>query len=320
MLRFKKQMLNINSILRNLLVLLSFPFSNKNNFSKKQESKIYKILLKKLSNIKITDKNIKKTHLNFNKKMKNIIINRKLENFLKIGFLQKIFFVHNRLFVFFELLDLKKKHWNFYRPLLKENPVGNPVRYFLYPNSSGNTINHVYHLSIIKDYFNIKLKTINSVFEFGGGYGCMARIFYRLNKKIKYDIFDTPIVNLIQYYYLKSLKLNVGYEKNQFRLLNNHKDLVKMKNRKSSLFIANWSLSEVPISFRKKFLHTIKYHEFFLISFQACFENIDNLKYFKNMSKLLNEQFTIKIIKNKFYKGSFLKKESHYFMIGKKNL
>ena len=146
----------------------------------------------------------------------------------------------------------------------------------------------------------------------------MARIFYRLNKKIRYDIFDTPIVSLIQYYYLKSLKLNVGYKKNQFRLLNNHKDLINMKDRKSNLFIANWSLSEVPISFRKKFLHTIKCHEFFLISFQAYFENIDNLKYFKNVSKLLNKQFTIKIIKNKFYKGSFLKKESHYFMIGKK--
>ena len=311
-------MLNINSILRNLLVLLSFPFSNKNNFSKNQESKIYKVLFKKLSDIKITNRNIKKTHLDFNKKMKNVIVNKKLENFLKIGFLQKIFFVHNRLFVLYELLDLKKKHWNFYRPLLKESPVGNPVRYFLYPNSSGNTINHVYHLSIIQGYLGIKLKNINSVFEFGGGYGCMARIFYRLNKKIRYDIFDTPIVSLIQYYYLKSLKLNVGYKKNQFRLLNNHKDLINMKDRKSNLFIANWSLSEVPISFRKKFLHTIKCHEFFLISFQAYFENIDNLKYFKNVSKLLNKQFTIKIIKNKFYKGSFLKKESHYFMIGKK--
>ena len=31
--------------------------------------------------------------------------------------------------------------------------VGNPVRYFLYPNSSGNRINHVYHLSVLIDEF-----------------------------------------------------------------------------------------------------------------------------------------------------------------------
>lgn len=299
-------------------MLLSLPFSNKNNLSKERESKIYKVILQNLHHIKLTRKNIKKTHLNFNKKIRSIIIKKKLLNFLKIGFLQKIFFVYNRLFILFELLELKKKNWSFYKLLLKESPIGDPVRYFLYPSSSGNTINHVYHLSVLQGCLEIKLKSINSIFEFGGGYGCMARIFYYLNKKIKYTIFDTSIINLLQYYYLKSLNLDVGYKNNQFRLLNKHKDLGCAKDKKNSLFIANWSLSEVPLTFRKKFLSTIKSHQFFLISFQAAFEDIDNYKYFQNMSKLLDKKFTIKIIKNKFYKGHFFKKENHFFMIGKK--
>ena len=45
-----------------------------------------------------------------------------------------------------------------------------------------NKINHVYHLSILEDYLNIDLSKINYVFEFGGGYGCMARIFLKLTK------------------------------------------------------------------------------------------------------------------------------------------
>ena len=40
------------------------------------------------------------------------------------------------------------------------------------------------------------------VFEFGGGYGNMAYSFCKINKNIKYIIFDTYEVNLLQYYYL----------------------------------------------------------------------------------------------------------------------
>ena len=146
----------------------------------------------------------------------------------------------------------------------------------------------------------------------------MARIFYYLNKKVKYTIFDTSIINLLQYYYLKSLNFDVGYENNQFRLLNKHKHLKSVKNKKNSLFVANWSLSEVPLTFRNKFIPTIACHQFFLISFQATFEEIDNYNYFQKISKLLDKKFKIKIIKNKFYKGHIFKKEHHFFMIGKK--
>ena len=112
-------------------MLLSFPYSNRNKLPKSIDTKIYRVIFNQLSNIKITSKNIKKTHFEFNQKVKNIIIKKKLKNFLRIGFLQKIFFVHNRLFILFELLELKKKQWKFYKPLLKESSIGDPVRYFL---------------------------------------------------------------------------------------------------------------------------------------------------------------------------------------------
>ena len=81
------------------------------------------------------------------------------------------------------MIKLKNnKNWKFYKKIIIEDNVGDPVRYFLYPKSSGNRINHAYHLSVLSSEFNANLKKINKVFEFGGGYGCMARVFSKINK------------------------------------------------------------------------------------------------------------------------------------------
>ena len=112
----------------------------------------------------------------------------------------------------------------------------------------------------------------------------MARIFSKINKNINYTIFDTKLVNFLQYYYLKLNKLNVGYDfKKNYILVDKFK---KSKNKKSisnSLFIANWSLSETPISFRAKLILEMIKYEYILISFQENFEDINNLKYFKKL-------------------------------------
>ena len=308
----------LSNFLRKILSLLSFWSLNDLNAIKSRDEKIFKIIEKKLNNIHFNKKYLKNTHNLFNKKILNLLKKRELTNFLRKNFIQKMFFVHNRLFILKELLELKKdKNWILYKKLIEEDNVGNPVRYFLYPRSSGNRINHVYHLSVLTKEFNINLKKLNNVFEFGGGYGCMARIFSKINKRTTFTCFDTNIVNLLQYYYLNQNNLDVGFsKKNKFHLISNIK---KINTRYSnSLFIANWSLSETPINFRKKFLKSIKNSKLILISFQENFENIDNLKYFKNLKKNLEKKFEIKIIKNEFYKGNFFKKQKHFFFIAKR--
>ena len=77
----------------------------------------------------------------------------------------------------------------------------------------------------------------------------MARIFSKINKRIKFTCFDTNFVNLLQFYYLKHNKINVGFSKrNNFFLTSDINDLTS----KYDLFLANWSLSETPINYRKK--------------------------------------------------------------------
>ena len=271
----------LSLIIRKILQNLSFFFTNDMSDVKKKDNKIYmeiKIILDKEFK---TSKNLKLTHNNFNKQIFEILKKGKIYNFLRNSFIQKMFFVHNRFFIIKELNNLKlNKRWGFYKKLLPEDNVGNPVRYFLYPKSSGNKINHVYHLSILEDYLKIDLSNIKYVFEFGGGYGCMARIFFQINKNIKYLIFDTKLVNLLQFYYLKQNKINASFsDRNQFILKNDLKNL-KSETKKKSLFIANWSLSETPINFRNKFLKYIQNYQYILIAFQEHFEPYHmNLKF-----------------------------------------
>ena len=234
-----------------------------------------------------------------------------------------MFFIHNRLFVYKELRSLKESSkWNFYKKLLIEDEVGNPVRYFLYPDSSGNQINHVFHISMLINEFNLDIKKIKKVFEFGGGYGCMARIFSKINRKINYTCFDTYCVNLLQFYYLKYNNLDVGFtKKNNFFLKSDPKEIKNSdKNNFYSLFIANWSISETPINFRKKFEKIMKKSNYLLIGFQENFENIDNLKYFYQLKKKISNNYEIKIIKHKFYKGGLIKKQNHFYFLGAKKL
>ncbi len=312
----------ISSILRKLASYLSFFFLNKTLNSEKNE-KILKLIYPKIINYKLEKSGLTETHKKSNLNIVRLFKKKKIINFLRESFIQKMFFIHNRLFIYNELKILKNStKWNFYKKLLIEDDVGNPIRYFLYPSSSGNRINHVFHLSILIDEFNLDVKKIKKVFEFGAGYGCMARIFSIINRKINYTCFDTYYVNLLQFYYLKYNNLNVGFtKKNNFFLSSNLKKFQNLENHRSySLFIANWSISETPIKFRKKFEIIIKNSNYLLISFQEYFENIDNLKYFKKLKREISNNFETKIIKNKFYSGNLIEKQNHFYFLAKKKM
>ncbi len=310
----------ISDYLRKLISYLSFWCKSNQKVNISRDILIKDFIKKNLQNNKINIKNLKKTHNIFNKKIFFLLQNDNLTNFLREGFIQKMFFLHNRFFVYSELKELKKdKKWNLYKKLINEDSIGNPIRYFLYPKSSGNRINHVYNLNILMRELNIDLKKIKKVFEFGGGYGCMARIFSKISPNIKYTCFDTWYVNLLQYYYLKHSNLNVGFSnKNNFLLTSNLKEIKNFSYNSKYLFIANWSLSETPIMFRANFDSLVKNSEIILISFQEKFEDINNLKYFNNLKSKLTKNFNIKIVKNEFYTGNILNKQKHYFFVGKK--
>ena len=165
----------------------------------------------------------------------------------------------------------------------------------------------------------MNLKNFEYVIEFGGGYGNMAATFKKINPNVKFIIFDTLEVNLLQYYYLKRHGFNINFNNykkiNGINLINNIKILkskLKKIKKKNKLLIANWSISETPINFRKKMFFLFEDIDYQLISFQNKFENINNELFFFNLKnynlKKNRKSKIISINKMKLHNYIFSKK------------
>ncbi len=162
------------------------------------------------------------------------------------------------------------EHW---RPAVTEDALGEPEPFPLYPESSANLIHHAYHVARFEDVVGKNVDGLHRVVEFGGGYGSMRRLLWRLGQCGQYQIYDLPELAALQKWYLGQLKI-------PFESLTNLDDLERVEPRSHTLFIATWSLSEVPIAARAKVLEKVRDADAFLIAYQSQFKNLDNLSYF----------------------------------------
>jgi hypothetical protein len=270
----------IRSIIRKFYTFLSFPNNLLREKKNKKKLELQIFLKEKAKNITNNNLNKLKTHSVFSNNILELIINLKLDNFLRYSFIQKMFFVNNRLYLIFFLLKILKK--NKFVKLLKEVSIGNPLPFFLYKSTSGNKIRHIYHLLSYNSYKSLKADIF---IEIGGGYGCMAHLISKYSSPKKYIIFDTPEVVLLQYYYLKNLNYDVGFDNENFKIilvsnLNKLNILIKRFKNNKKFLISNWALSEMSIRLRQKLSSLFFISENFLMSFQSNFEQIDNFKYF----------------------------------------
>jgi len=188
-----------------------------------------------------------------------------------------------------ELEYLKRQpSWKTWKKALKESKIGNPKKYPEMPSTSGNLIHHAYSLSQLLDRHNINLNKIKHIFEFGGGYGSMARLIYQLEFNGIYTIFDLPEFTFLQEYFLKSLNLDANISINNFKkgnginLISNINILPNLFYSSSpDLFIGTWSISESPTDFREKIFNLTKNTKYYIIAYRNNFNSIDNKKYFK---------------------------------------
>ncbi len=306
-------------LLKKISIYLSFYKLNKKKYDKVKHFKTSDFVKKKINKYYIKNPRLL-THKKLSSEILKIINQFSLDKFLKNPIIQNIFFIHNRLFILKELSELKKdKKWKIWKKVLEENDIGDPIRYFLYPASSGNRIRQVYFIKKFLDHKkNLALSNIKNVIEIGGGYGCMAQIFYKLNKNVNYSIYDMYEVNLLQYYYLlmNNCKPTLQFNQNGIKLIHN---LIKLKlltkNKENDLFIANWSLSEFPRTYRNQFISTIKNSKYSIICFQEKFESINNLNFFLNLTKNLRKKFNSKFYDFQHYNDSPFNNTRHYMLI-----
>ena len=153
-----------------------------------------------------------------------------------------------------EITFLKEKiPRNKLEALLQEDFVGDPLLLNSTYLTSHNSIHHLYHLIRFLDKTQCNLDQMDTIVEWGGGYGNMAKIFKRLKSApFTYIIIDTPLSSCIQWLYLATI---LG-ERN-VHIIQNTEDTIRLQKINlmpicfvshhkldTDLFISTWGLSE----------------------------------------------------------------------------
>jgi hypothetical protein len=228
--------------------------------------------------------------------VRELILSDDPRSFLRWRVIQTMLFAANQPYVFRDLRVLKQRpDWKSrWRKALRESPVGRPVPNALMPGSSGNLIHQAYHLVQFEDQARVPISRMNYVFEFGGGYGSMCRLFYNLGFRGKYLIFDLPIFSALQTFYLKAAGMTV-VPPDLFASAGEGvvaiSDQARLKEILSALdasdramFIATRSISEIPVNERDFFLSLLGPFEAFLIYYSHLYREVDNREFFRKWS------------------------------------
>ena len=211
--------------------------------------------------------------------------------FLRWPVIRKTMVVSSQPYLAAEWLHLRlRSDWGTrWRPALKESAMGHPMPFWAMPASSGTLIHHAYHLSQFEARTGRQVLSFPGVFEFGGGYGSMCRLFHQLGFAGRYVIFDLPLFSALQRYYLRALGLPViGVE----MLPAADRGIVCVSDPaalgsalawaglEKTLFVGTWSISETPASVRAPIMPQVACCQGVLIAYLHRFGEMNNREYF----------------------------------------
>jgi putative sugar O-methyltransferase len=182
-----------------------------------------------------------------------------------------------------------KKSWNYWKDKLAENRFGNPKPFYLLKDSSGNLVHYAYSLEQLRK-ISVDVKDFEQIVEVGGGYGGLARLVFKLGFSGDYLIYDLPEFSALQEYYLRSVDEEIARKTSFVSYASDLKD--RFKAGKKTLFIATWSLSEMPIATRQEIFRSLGRIDAYLIAYQKSFGEVNNGDYFASL--LPDDQVNLK--------------------------
>lgn len=223
-------------------------------------------------------------------KLRTAILERDPRLFLTWDVIGYTMFVGDAPYIFHELDSLKNNGlWEGrYEKGIREDSSGCPLPYSAYKKSSGNLIHHGYTLSQFEERANASVSELDLVFEFGGGYGSMCRLFHRLGFTGLYVIYDFEEFSALQRYYLRSLGLQVldrdspvNINKGIACISDISRIPTALNQVRKKLFIGTWSISETSMRYRSEFMLAMPEFEHYLLAYQKQFGEVDNRDYFE---------------------------------------
>ena len=129
------------------------------------------------------------------------------------------------------------------------------------------------------------LNEVDTVADFGAGYGNFCRIWKLLYPNIRYYNVDLKEMLEIQKLYIEktvSDRSRIDYI--------THKQLKTVQKNRKSLFLAAYSLSECSKEIRDEVEPHLYEYDYILIVHNERFNNIDNVMYFKKLKDRLSDK------------------------------
>ena len=162
--------------------------------------------------------------------------------------------------MFEELMQENSELW---REVLEETGVGAPARLPYAPWTSGQMVRTGYYLARWgNDYSDL-----DSIFEFGPGYGTAALLIRRLGFDGDYFMYDLPEFEALQRYYLDEVHIEAM-----------HVEAVAVK---VDLFLAICSLSEAPLDVRVDVLQRVEAQSYLFVYGPGVWAGVNNKAFFQ---------------------------------------
>ncbi len=197
------------------------------------------------------------------------------EQFLTWSVVIGCMFVGNAPYIYDELKELSDSYdWHKWEKVLPESIFGQPE--FWSDWTSGNMIHQAYHIKQWENKTGNKIEELDSILEFGGGYGTMALVCRRLGFTGKYIIQDLPVISKLQEFYLSNVDITDIEFRIEYEL--SHVDLI----------ISLWAVAETPDVFKDRFF---RYHgaNNYLLSYSDIWETWNNRGYFDDFREIQPE-------------------------------
>ena len=227
--------------------------------------------------------------------LRNLILKSDPRAFLTWDVIRKTMLVDNDPYVGVEHDEISKLDDPRITNALKETTFGRPPVSRRLPTSSDNLIHHVYAISKFERTSNVRVDSLPTIVEFGGGYGSMARVVFSLGFRGRYVIFDLPEFSALQRLYLGALGLPIAAISggaSDAPSIAGVSDLNGIGPRlgpesRPGLLIAMWSLSEAPLALREKFLAAAGPARHYLFAYQDQFGEANNNDYFDGLARAI---------------------------------
>lgn len=220
--------------------------------------------------------------------------------FLNWSTITATMFVGDARYIKHEFEALKESgEWNRWRNAIKETYLGAPVNLPYYTATSGNLVHQAYHLLKFEELSGRRLQDIESIYEFGCGYGALPLVARRAGFFGNYYVHDFPEFLFLTMFYLG----NLGVEDIYY--------VSKIEPVEVDLFVACYSLSEIRTGERRRVLETVNANNY-LIVFQEYWNDVHNYEWFDSFALMRDDiRWTMENV-------SHFDAEDLWYMIGSK--